>query len=158
MRYLYDRSMSGLGLACTLIESRPVVTGVIAEDANTLAVAFVHRADPNDEVAQQLRSIADDLETRLEQLAPDAVVVHSLDWFPKLKRDVAKSRFAVEGVLLAISQRCVTKTEGLDGRQIGVTCGDTKAKVEAQAAAAVGDDAKAAGAAALAALVISTTP
>jgi hypothetical protein len=140
------------------VESRPVVTGVIADDAGQLTVAFIHRADPNDEPAQQLRSIADDLQTRIEELAPDAVVVHSVDWFPKIKREVAKGRFSVEGVLVAISRRLVTRTEALDGRQIGVVCGETKAKVEAQAAATVGDDAKTAGAAALAALVISQPP
>lgn len=150
--------MKGLGIAVHLEGGRPVVTGVLAEGTlsqPTAGVVFVHRGDANENVPQQLRAVSDHVETRLGELEPDAVVVHSLDWFPQLRRATAKARYMVEGVIAGISRAHVDETQHLSGREIGVTCGSTKAEVETAAAQLVGDSDKAAGAAALAALTIA---
>jgi hypothetical protein len=99
-----------------------------------------------------LRSLADDLATRLEEIRPDAVVIHTIDWFPQLRREVARKRYMTEGALAATSRRHVSNTEILDGRQIGAACGCSKAAAESDAAALVGASNKAAGSAGLAAL------
>lgn len=115
-------------------------------------MAFTHTADRTEGLTQQLRSLTDDLTTRLEELQPDAVVIHTIDWFPRLRREVAKKRFMAEGALAATSRRHVPQTEILDGRQIGTVCGQSKAETESTAARLVGDGYKTAGSAGLAAL------
>jgi Holliday junction resolvasome RuvABC endonuclease subunit len=150
--------MRGLGIACSL-DGRPIVTGVIAErgDDGTVVAQEVlrHVADRNDDEPSQLRAIADHIESRMRDLAPDAVVVRSVDWFPNMNRATVRRKYVVEGAVTVEVRRHVDLVEALPGRDIGTRCGSTKAEVEAEASALVGDEAKDAGAAALAALAIA---
>jgi hypothetical protein len=150
--------MRGLGIACSL-DRAPVVTGVLAQrnDRDEVVAEEVlrHVADRNDAEPAQLRAIADHVESRMRDLAPDAVIVRSVDWFPSMNRETVRKKYLVEGAVTVEVRRHVDIVEALSGREIGVRCGSSKADVEARAQALVGDAAKEAGAAALAALAVA---
>jgi hypothetical protein len=150
--------MRGLGIACSL-SGGPIVIGVIAtrnDQGDAVAERVLrHEADRNEDEASQLRSIADHVEGRMRDIAADAVVVRSLDWFPRMNRDTARKKYLVEGAVTVELRRHVDQVEVLPGRDIGARCESSKTEVEAQASALVGEEAKEAGAAALAALRIA---
>lgn len=133
--------------------------GVLAQrDADGEIVAeelLRHEADRNDDEASQLRSIADHVEGRMRDIAPDAVVVRSLDWFRNMNSDTARKKYIVEGAITAEVRRHVDRVEALRGRDIGTRFDSTKNEIEDRASALVGEDAKEAGAAALAALALA---
>jgi hypothetical protein len=134
------------------------VIGVLAtRDENNDVVAEVvleHRADRNADEPSQLREIADHIEGRLRDLAPDVVVIRTIDWFPNSSRETARKKYLVEGAVTVEVRRKINRVEALSGRDIGVRCGSSKAAVEAEAQALVGAGARDAGSAAFAALVI----
>jgi hypothetical protein len=138
------------------LEGRPVVVGVLAERNDQGDVVaeevFRHVADRNDDEASQLRAIADHIESRMRDLAPDVVVVRTVDWFPNSNREVARRKYLVEGAATVEVRRHVDVVEALSGREIGGRCGSSKADAESQAVALVGESAKEAGSAAIAAL------
>ncbi len=130
---------------------RVTVRGVIVEgDAAT--EVFHHRTVASDDVALQLRSLADALATRLADLGATAVVVRSADHHSAARvTDVAALRLRAEGVLLATARGRVTRVECLSGREIGDVCGQSKAEVDTRATALLSAAAVEATAAALAA-------
>lgn len=132
------------------------MVGVLAQRDNQGSVVaeevLRHEADRNEDEATQLRAIADHIESRLRDIAPDVVVVRSLDWFGRINRDTARKRYLAEGAITTEVRRHLDAVEALPGRDIGTRCGSSKNEVEEDAKALVGEDAKEAGGAALAAL------
>jgi hypothetical protein len=148
--------MRGFGIAVQL-KKRPIVRFVCLEgDASSPGVVRQdsHTSRQDDVIAQQLRKIADDLDSLLGVLEPEAVVVRAPDYYQfGPKREVLRSKSLVDGVLLETAKRRVTHVDTLNGREIGLRIGASKEESEARAVALVGDDDyKEAGAAALAAL------
>lgn len=148
--------MAVLGIACRLEQGRPIVEGVRFEGKRgslTGQSVFRHVADSRDDIAQQLRSLSEHLETHLREASYGAVVVRSLDWSRQRREEMVRKRYQVEGALLAVARRFVDRTESLNGRDTGAVCGSDKRAAEAEAAAIVGEKLKEAGAAALAASI-----
>lgn len=119
---------------------------------------FRHLSDPNEDFALQLSSLALALTSDLPDIAPDAVVVRSMDWSKFVKSGVQQKKYGTEGVLLATARRSVRLTESLDGRQIGQRAGSTKDEVENRARIIFGDSLVDAGIAALEALRLAESP
>jgi hypothetical protein len=137
----------------------PTVIGVVFErsgDDITGSEAFRFIGDAQQDFPQQLASLSSALEAKLPQITADAVVVRSMDHSPFNRREATQaSRYAVEGVLLAVCRRRVEETQRLRGVEIGNRCGITKQQAEDRASHVCGAQLKGAGAAALAALLIA---
>lgn len=150
--------MKGLGISCHLEKDRPIVVAVLMEGSRERPSgreAFRHVADAQDAFPQQLRSISDDLASRLPDMDPDVVVIRSMDFFARRAEGVTRKRYMVDGVLTQTAQRLIDRVQCMNGKQVGAQCGLNKKQIESEAASIVGDELSEAGGAALAALVIA---
>jgi hypothetical protein len=150
------------GVYCRQEDERPVVVVVSAEDDGEprLAEVLLFPASEHDDRPAQLHAIARAFATKVKDTHPAAIVVRSLDKMVGRQRKdtVTRLHYQVEGVLLEVSRRQgETVVAALNGKEIGQTLGRRKADVEADAAAALGNALKEAGAAALAARVLAAT-
>lgn len=118
-----------------MARGRVVVRGV--ELAGGVASeVFVYQGSPADDLALQLRSLGDALATRLADLTPTAVVVRAADHHSAARvTEAASLRLRAEGVLLATARGRVALVRCCSGREIGELCGESKAVVDARAAA-----------------------
>jgi hypothetical protein len=116
---------------------------------------FRHRTNPKEDWAQKLRALTADLETTLKRNPPDALVVRAMDWWAKRKEELTRKRYQIEGAILAAARRHVDPVESKSGKELGNLCGGNKQDVETEAAEAIGEELKEAGAAAIGALVLA---
>ncbi len=130
--------MSVIGIGCRLDKGEAVVVGVQVTGpvASCSGVeVFRHRTDPQDSWAQKLALLANDLDTQLARLTPEAIVVRSMDWSAARREQTVRPRYQVEGVILAIARRRLPDVEARSGREIGTLCRSSKPEVESLAAA-----------------------
>lgn len=147
--------MRVLGVSCRLQGGRPVLYGVVLEGTRTspqVLRAFPHQSSQQDDLPLQLWKIADDLQSVLKELHPEAGIIRIPDWTPREAKKTIRKRALVEGVLLATVRPVIKQVESLTGREVGARCGTSKASVESRAAGLAGEEFKEAAAAALAAL------
>ena len=151
--------MRGLGLSAKTPEGRPHVVGVVLERIDgqlECEEVFQFNADAQQDFALQLASLGSALESKLPSVNADVVVVRTLDYSPRRRRDRdIAAHYATEGILLAVSRRQVELTLRLRGKEIGDRVRRSKEAAEAEAAKLCGDRQKDAGAAALAALILA---
>ena len=106
--------MRVLGIDARIERGRAVVTGVLIHDEEGSLVGskfFEHVADPQDDGAQQLRSLVDHLATELHHQRLEAIVVRAMDWSKFQKESTSRPRYQIEGALLAESRRHVDRVE-----------------------------------------------
>ncbi|MEK6225268.1 MAG: hypothetical protein AABM40_03135 [Chloroflexota bacterium] len=101
----------------TAIEARGPRTAI------TFHEVFQHRADPNDDWPQRLRTLTDALDTQLRIESPAAAVIRALDWWPKRAEDVSRKRYGIDGVLLTTFRRRVPIVAAKSGQELAVDCG-----------------------------------
>jgi hypothetical protein len=146
------------GLCAKLVEDRPLVIGVEAERTDTGIEAhevFRHLANPAEDEALQLRSLAAHLRTEITRSAPTIVLIRGMDKppFGKARKETVNSRrYHVDGVMLATCREVAATVDAKPGVQLGDVCGISKAELDQRALDLLGADAAEAGAAALAAL------
>ena len=148
--------MRGLGILISIEGKRPVTVGVLLEgvaESCSGEEVYRHSGHAQDDLPEMLRSLADDLDSQLPLLNPNAVVIHSADWHPA--RPPSPIRQMAEGVVAAVARKHVQKVEVLNGKQIGNRMKLGKEAVESNAASILGQELKVSGSAALAALSIA---
>lgn len=130
---------------------RIVVRGVLLCDG-TATKEFHHATSAEEDLALQLRSLANALATRLRDLDVTSVVVRSADYHPRTRiRSHVVLRLRGEGVLLSTARARVERVACLNGKAIGEVCGASKEEVDARATALLSGDLTEATAAAMAA-------
>lgn len=153
--------MIGLGFSLALREGRPRLICARAAQSDgrepTLAVILEHWADRSEDETLQLRNLAARIETLLVTESGDAAVIRRMDWTGTMKRELVAKRGQAEGVTAAVVRGRVSACRLLAGSDIARLCDTSKADIESRASAVVGNEAKEAGAAALAALVLAGT-
>lgn len=125
--------MPDLGLSCNVRNGRIVVRGVRWYDGEATEV-FHHAVSSGDDLALQLRTLSDDLATRLIDLEIACVVVRGLDYHHATRvNEPTALRLRGEGVLLSTARAHVDHVACLNGKAIGDKCGTDKDEVEARA-------------------------
>lgn len=143
--------MSALGLSCNIRGGRIVVRGVLIRNGTPEEI-FHHGVARNEDLALQLRSLSNALDTRLKDLDVVCIVVRSLD-YNRARRitDQVALRLRGEGVLLSTARAHTDQVTYLSGRAIGEQCGTSKEAVHKRATAMLSAALAEATAAALAA-------
>ena len=133
--------------------------GVLVERQNQDAIGssvFNHLGNPQAGFPQQLVDLANALASQLPDIAPDAVVIRSIDRTPNRREEFVQKRYSVDGVLLATARRTIARTISLNGRLVAQRCGGSKEEIEARAMALLDNESlKEATAAGLAALLLA---
>ena len=146
------------GIGCRVKAGQAVVVGVEVEgprDSATGRRVFKHQSNPKEDWALKLELLASDLDTELRKSPPDAVVVRSMDHTLSRRDQVTRPRYQIEGVVLAVARKYVAVVQAHSGKEIGVLCKSNKAAVEEEARLRFPGEDVEAGAAAIAALVVS---
>jgi hypothetical protein len=146
------------GMVARIERGTPVVIGLELSGSRAAPVGhqvFSHRCEVKDDTAKALMLLANDLETELAKKPPSVFVVRSMDWFQSPREKTTRPRLQVEGVLLAVARRSVPMAVALSGREIAKLCDASKAQIEAEAAAVLGNLDLDAAVAGLGALVLA---
>ncbi|MCY3610584.1 MAG: hypothetical protein OXH43_04605 [Acidimicrobiaceae bacterium] len=143
--------MPALGFSCSVRDRRIVVRGVLLRDG-TAEEVFHFAAARGEDLALQMRSLGNALDTRLKDLEVESVVVRTADHYAaRSLAEYVAIRLRGEGVLLSTARAHVDRVVCLTGRAIGERCGTSKPKIDARAAELLSEKQKEATAAALAA-------
>jgi len=146
------------GIGCRVMAGQAVVVGLEAEGPRDLATGrrvFRHKSNPKEDWALKLALLASDLDTELRKAPPDAVVVRSMDHTPSRRDLITRPRYQIEGVVLAVARKYVATVQAHSGKEIGDLCRTSKVAVEEEARLRFPGEDVDAGAAAIAALVVS---
>ena len=143
--------MPALGFSCNVRDKRIVVRGVLLRDG-TAEEVFHFAAARGEDLALQLRSLGNALDTRLTDLEVESVVVRTADHHAaRSLAEYVALRLRSEGILLSTARAHVDRVVCLTGKDIGKKCGTSKPKIDERAAELLSDKQKEATAAALAA-------
>ena len=127
--------MSALGLSCNVSGGRILVRGVLLRNG-TAEEVFHHAVAREEDLALQLRSLSNDLDTRLKDLDVISIVVRSADYHRAMRiTDQVALRLRGEGVLLSTARAHTDQVTCLSGRAIGEQCGTFKEAVRERALA-----------------------
>lgn len=156
--------MRVLGIAVDIPASRrPAVRAVLLSDSGdeagprpdgqVILVDSFEVPSVADDVATQLKELAEAVHGRVSSMKPDAIVVRRADRPPRASNeDGPRYRLLAEGAVTAVARMVVPETRILTGRDCGIRYGSKKADIDHDAAALVKRQLVPACAAALAAL------
>jgi len=155
--------VAALGLYPFIEGGRFTVVGVTisgTEPNLTGKEVFRYRADAQEDHPLQLAGLMGAFSAALGAIAPEAIVVRSMDFSGRsggLTVEKA-TKLEVEGILLAVSRRAVAKVEKLRGNDIALKLGTNKLTAENRAEAIFASKGlREVGAAALAALELANS-
>ena len=93
------------------------------------------------DVVEQAHDLATNLGNRVQGLQPDAAMIQRADFFRMASnRDGPKFRLITEGALAHAVRARVPRTNILEGSEVAARGGKSKADLEAEALALVGDE------------------
>lgn len=140
------------GNDCTI-----VILSVHEQDGRLVGEAILrHKTSPGEDWPQKLHGLTTHIETLLKNDTPAAVVMRSMDYFGQQRRTVVKARYRIEGAVIVTVRRAVARTEARSGEEIGNILDMGKAQSQAEAERLFGKDYIEEGAAALAALKLTS--